>query len=246
MSIISSWSAANAIQQMLKLYNLPNLKVLLDYRIDSKILKSLENIGCEIYETDLSKKILNSEDILKLTDNIDGIDITSDDSLWPYDIFYDWLSYDVVNQSADYVFVPYWTWHLFENITNVAVKESKNFFKDKRLRIESDLIKRCNFLWATTNNPDTKADKLYSPHLPFVHFDKSWIKLAISKWYIWKKSNVYTVQEKNIDKAMQIAKDNKIDCEPSWIAWLWLMIQLEKDIDKTKKILIINTWKTKI
>jgi hypothetical protein len=245
MSIISSGSAANAIQQMLKLYNLPALKVLIDHKINPKIKKLLEKVGCEIYETDLSKKVLNSEDILTLTDNKGGIDITSDDSLGPYDTFYDWLSYDVVNQGAEYVFVPYGTGHLFENITNVAVKEAKSFFHDKRLKVKTSVIKKCNFLGATTNNPTSKADKLYSPHLPFIHFDKSWIKLAISKGYIGSESNVYTVQEKFIDEAIKIAKENKITCEPSGIAGLGLMLQMKDKLPKNKKILIVNTGKTK-
>ncbi len=244
MSIISSGSAANAIQRMLKSYSLPNLKVLIGHKLNSKIKKGLETIGCEIYETDLSKKVLNSEDILKLTDNIGGIDITSDDSLGPYDTFYDWLSYDVVNQGADFIFVPYGTGHLFENITNIAVKEAKSFFHDKRLIVKSSTIKQCNFFGATTNNPASKADKLYSPHLPFVHFDKSWIKLAISKGYIGSKSNVYTVQERFIDKAMKIAKENNITCEPSGIAGLGLMLQMKNKISKNKKILIVNTGKS--
>jgi len=246
MSIISSGSAANAIQQMFKKYKLPYLKVLIDYRLDSKTKKSLEKIGCEIYETDLSKKILSKEDILKLTDNQQGIDITSDDSLGPFDVFYDWLSYDLLNQNSDYIFIPYGTGHLFENIINVAVREVKNiFFHDKRFKGNTKKISICNFLGATTNNPKSKADKLYSPHLPFIHFDTNWIRLAIRKGYIGSKSNVYTVQEKYLDQAMKIAEENKINCEPSGIAGLALLLQMKNKISKNKKILIINTGKTK-
>ena len=56
MSIISSGSAAVAIQTQLRKYGLPNLKVLLDHKTPDKIIKSLKIIGCEIYETDLGKK----------------------------------------------------------------------------------------------------------------------------------------------------------------------------------------------
>jgi cysteine synthase len=69
MSIISSGSAALAIQTQFRKYNLPDLKVLLDIRTDPVIMNSLENIGCEVYETDLDKKQLNSKDILALTHN---------------------------------------------------------------------------------------------------------------------------------------------------------------------------------
>jgi len=246
MSIISSGSAANAIQIMLKHYQLPNLKVLVDYLMDPKIKKALEKIGCEIYETDLSKRVLFTEDILKLTNNIDGIDITSDDSLGPYDIFYDWMSYDILNQNADYVFVPYGTGHLYENIVNTAVREPKSIiFHDKRFKADPKKIRQCNFLGATTNNPKTSADKLYSPHLPFIHFDIKWIKLAITKGYIGPNSNVYTVQEKYLDQGMELAEKNNVKCEPSGIAGLALLLQIKNKVPKNKKILIVNTGKTK-
>lgn len=246
MSIISSGSAANAIQHMLKKFGLPNLKVLMDFRTDKKIKSALENLGCELYETDLSRQILYTNDILKLTNNEDGIDITSDESLGPHSVFYDWLSYEVLNEGADYVFVPYGTGNLYENIINVAVREAKSFFMhDKRLKVNVKEIEKCNFLGATTNNPNTEADKLYSPHLPFVHFDTHWIKLAIQKGYIGPTSSVYTVQERYFDEAMKIAKNNKVDCEPSGIAGLALMMQMKNKLQKSKKILIINTGRTK-
>ncbi|MBU1119184.1 PLP-dependent lyase/thiolase [Patescibacteria group bacterium] len=244
MSIISSGSAANAIQHMLARYKLPNLKVLVDFRMNPKIKKGLEAIGAEIYETDLSKRILSKDDILTLTDNKGGIDITSDDSLGPFDVFYDWMSYDIVNQNADYVFVPYGTGHLYENLVNVAVKEAKSFFfHDKRLSVDPNDIKQCNFLGATTNNPETKADKLYSPHLPFIHFDTRWITVAISRGYIGEKSNVLTVQERYLDEAYAIAKENNVTCEHSGIAGLALMLQLKNKLPKEKKMLIVNTGK---
>lgn len=246
MSIISSGSAANAVQHMLKRYHLPNLKVLVDIGIDRKIKNALEKIDCEIYETDLSKSILSKEEILRLTNNEDGIDITSEDALGPSDIFYDWMSYDIINQNADYIFVPYGTGNLYENIINIATKEIRNlFFHDKRFKGDTKRIRQCNFFGATTNNPKSKADKLYSPHLPFIHFDNKWIKLAIKKGYIGEKSNIYTIQENYLNDAIKIAEKNKIHCEASGIAGLALLLQMKNKIPKDKKILIINTGKTK-
>lgn len=246
MSIISSGSAANAIQTMFKKYKLPALKALVDFDLDKKIKQSLENIGCELYEANLAKKILYPEDILRLTNNVSGIDITSDDSLGPFDVFYDWMSYEIINQGADYVFVPYGTGNLFENIVNIAMTEVKNiFFHDKRYQADVKKTRQCNFLGATTNNPKTKADKLYSPHLPFVHFDTRWIKLAVSKGFIGSQSSVYNVQETYFDQAMKIAEANQVTCEFSGIAGLALMLQLKKQLPKTKKMLIVSTGKTK-
>jgi hypothetical protein len=190
--------------------------------------------------------VLSKDDILKLTNNSGGIDITSDDSLGPYDIFYDWMSYEILNEDPEYVFVPYGTGHLYENIINVAIRESKaSLPHDRRFNGNAKKIKHCNFLGATTNNPQTKADKLYSPHLPFIHFDTRWIKLAISNGYIGADSNVYNIQERYLEEAMKIAKVQKINCEPSGIAGLALLLQMKNEIPRDKKILIVNTGKTK-
>ena len=115
---------------------------------------------------------------------------------------------------------------------------------DRRLKTNPREIRKCSFIGATTNNPSTKADKLYSPHLPFIHFDTKWIKLAIQKGYIGSESSVLTVQESYLDKAIKIAKDNKITCEYSGIAGLALMLQIGNKLNKDKKMLIINTGKT--
>ncbi len=245
MSIISSGSAALAVQSMLRKYGLPNLKVLVDYRMKDSVKKALERIGCELYETDLSNRVLFTDDILKITNNHEGIDITSDDSLGPFDIFYDWMSYDIINQNADFVFVPYGTGHLFENLVNVAVREVTSRRHDPRFTGNAPRIRKCNFIGATTNNPNSRADKLYSPHLPFVHFDTRWIQLAVSRGYTGSGSSVYAVQESCLGTAMDIAKSQGIKCEYSGIAGLALLLQMKDRLPKNRKMLIVNTGKTK-
>jgi hypothetical protein len=155
------------------------------------------------------------------------------------------MSFEIFNEGADYVFIPYGTGNLYENIVNIAVKEAKSLFlHDKRLKINPKQIRSCSFIGATTNNPGTKADKLYSPHRPFVHFDTRWIKLAIQKGYIGADSNVSIVQEVYLDRAMEIAQDNKVVCEPSGIAGLALMLQMKDKLPKNQKMLVVNTGKT--
>ena len=118
MSIISSGGAAIAIQTQLRKYGLPNLKVLVDNKMNEQIIKSINKIGCEIYKTDFSKKILNSKDILKLTNNGGGFDITSSEALDPTTRFYDWMSYEIINNNPDYCFIPFGTGNLYENVLN--------------------------------------------------------------------------------------------------------------------------------
>ena len=247
MSIISSWSAATAIQTQLKKYNLPCLKVLVDYNIDPKYTKKLENLWAEIYLTDLSKKLLTPIEILQLTNNENGVDITSWEALDPTQRYYDRLSYEILNSSPEYCFLPFGSWNLYENLLNVNKKEISSVWKnDPRFQWDMMVLKRCHFLWATTNNPNTLAEKLYSPHLPFVHFSDQWIKIYKQSWFCGNKSQVHIVQEQWIKKAMEVAVSQDISCEPSGIAGLALLLQMREQIPSDAMILIVNTGKTRL
>lgn len=246
MSIISSGSAAIAIQKRFKKYNLPNLKVLVDFNLDKDIVSYLEEIGCEVYYTDLGKKPLSNQEILSLTENLDGIDITSSEALDPTTRFYDWLSYEIINNSPDYCFIPFGTGNLFENILNINKREVSSDHHDPRFKGDVDILRNCNFIGATTNNPNSKADKLYSPHLPFVHYDEQWLKTYRYSGYFGSKSNVRIVQEKYLKEAIRIAEDQNITFEPSGIAGLAMLLQMKDSVPKNAKILIVNTGKMKM
>ena len=58
-------------------------------------------------------------------------------------------------------------------------------------------------------------------------------------------SQVYNLEEKYLDEAIKIASEQKINSEPSGIAGLGLLLQIKDKIPKDKKILIVNTGKTK-
>jgi len=246
MSLITSGSAGVAIQTMLNKYSLPDLKVLIDKKTNPLIINGLKKLGCEIFQVDLSKKALNWFDVLKATNNPNGFDITSNKALDPTMRFYDWLSYEIINASPDYCFIPFGTGNLFENILNINKKEVSTKTHDPRFRGNTETLRNCNFMGATTNNPNTKADKLYSPHLPFVNYDEQWIKTYKQSGFCGPESEVHLLEENFLDKAIQIAKENNITCEPSGIAGLGLFLQLKQNIPRDKKILIVNTGKTKL
>lgn len=246
MSLISSGSAAMAIQTMLRKYGLPRLKVLVDVHVKASVLDSLKKIGCEVFQTDLSKKAFAWNEILSLTNNRGGFDITSSQALDPDTRFYDWMSYEILNNSPDYCFIPFGSGTLYENVLNVNKHEVSSENHDPRFKGNVDALRKCNFLGATTNNPQSKAaEKLYSPHLPFVHFDEQWISLYRYAGFCGQESNVYLLDENSLDDAMELAQAQSITCEPSGIAGLALLLQLKDKIPKNKKILVVNTGKTK-
>lgn len=241
MSIISSGSAAIAIQTRLKKHGLPNLKVLVDFQIDTKILKRLEDLGCEVYMTDLSKKSLGASEILTLTKNPNGIDITSSDALDPTTRYYDWLSYEIVNNAPDYCFIPFGTGNLYENILNVNKRELSTKHHDPRFKGNLGKMSKCVFFGAATDNPNTKADKLYSPHLPFAHFNDQWISVYRYSGYCGYDSDVKLFKERYLDDALELALDQGVQCEPSGIAGLALLLQMKKEIPRDAKIVVVNT-----
>lgn len=245
MSIISSGSAAFAIQTQLSKYGLPDLKVLVDFDLKPEICSYLEKIGCIVYKTDLGERSLNWKDILKLTENEDGFDITSSEALDPTTRFYDWLSYEIINSSPNYCFIPFGTGNLFENILNINKKELTSEHHDPRFSGNLNVLQQCNFLGVTTNDVESKADKLYSPHLPFVHYDEQWMRLYRYAGYCGERSGVSLLKEEYLDQAIEFAETNKINCEPSGISGLALFLQIKENVPSDAKVLIVNTGKTK-
>jgi len=246
MSIISSGSAAIAIQTQLQKYNLPNLKVLVDSKTETSNLAIMERLGCEVYKTDLTEKALQWKEILELTNNPNGFDITSSEALDPTTRFYDWLSYEIINSSPDYCFIPFGTGNLFENILNINKKEVSTLNHDPRFNGNIEKLRHCNFMAATTDNTGSKAEKLYSPHLPFVHYDEQWMRLYRHAGFCGPESNVYVLEESFLDKAIELAAKLNINSEPSGIAGLALLLQLKPKLPSDKKMLIVNTGKTKV
>jgi len=53
------------------------------------------------------------------------------------------------------------------------------------------------------------------------------------------------IKESFLDKAIDFAKKAKIAAEPSGIAGLAMLFQMQKQIPKDAKILIVNTGRTK-
>lgn len=246
MSVISSGSTAIAVQCMLRRYNLPNLKVLLDYKADVELIEQLKSIGCEVYTTDLSRRVLGWRDILKLTNNTDGFDITSSEALDPTTRFYDWLSYEILNESPDYCFVPFGTGNLFENILNIAKREALSDVPDPRFRGDIQRVRNCHFMGATTSNPETVAEKLYSPHLPFSHFDEQWIRFYRYAGFCGEYSGVSQVQERSLGEAHAILSDQGVVCEHSAVAGLALMLQEAERLPRDRKMLVVSTGKARV
>ena len=247
-SLISSGSAAVAIQYFFNLYGITTaLKVLVDHHMKPEIKKHLLDIGCKVYETDLSKKPLTGKEIKELTENTTGIDITYREVLDRYnDNYYDWLSYEVINENPDYCFIPFGTGDLFVNILIIAEREFNNriFKHDPRFKGDITTVSRCSFIGATTHSPGTRLDKLFSYYLPSLKDYNDYLASLIANNRIGHASGILDVEEEYIEEALNIAQSQHIKCEPSGIAGLALLLQNKNDTPPDAKILIVNTGRT--
>ena len=109
------------------------------------------------------------------------------------------MSFEIINSSPDYCFIPFGTGNLYENILNINKREVSTGNHDPRFKGNVSILRKCNFIGATTNNPRSKADKLYSPHLPFIHYDEQWIQSYKYAGYCGFESNVYLLKEAFLD-----------------------------------------------
>ncbi len=183
---------------------------------------------------------------MKITKNEDGFDITSNKAFFPTIRSYDWLSYEILNQNPEYVFIPYGSGETFENILNINIMLVTSKEHDEVFSGDVNILKRCNFIGASSKNPNTKAIKLYSPYLPFREFSKQRIKLHIYRGHFGKETDVLFFEEKFLDQAIEFANKNSIEAEPSGLGGLALFFQIKDRIPKDKKILILNTGKTRM
>jgi Pyridoxal-phosphate dependent enzyme len=247
-SLISSGSAAVAIQYFFNLYGAQTvLKVLVDHRMKPEVKEYLKKLGCKVYETDLSKKPLTGKEIKELTENHTGIDITYREILDRYnDNYYDWLSYEILNENPQHCFIPFGTGDMFINIMIIAEREYNNriFKHDPRFKGDINIVSQCNFLGATSHNANTRLDKLFSYHLPSLKDYNDYLASLIENNRIGSSSGILEVEEDFIEEALHLAGQQNIKCEPSGIAGLALLLQNRTDIPPDDKILIVNTGLT--
>ena len=251
LSLISSGSAAFSVQSILRERGLPNLRVLMDTHTNSRLISFLEKSECKVYLEDLEKKEFSSKDILKMTDNENGLDLTYSPIFnTSREVYYDWLAYEVLNQNPNWVFIPFGTGDLYKNILIRNSKEldkkvySKRFFGDKKI------LMNCNFMGASSNRKTSKMKMLYSAfqNKTIEHTNNKIIKPLIEKKSCGNLSGVTIVEEKYIDASIEISDYFSINCEPSGISGLALFFQyIDKErltINLNDKIIIINTGKS--
>ncbi|MCI5066519.1 PLP-dependent lyase/thiolase [bacterium] len=232
-SMISSGSAALAVSRTLEAFGLPKLKVLIDKNLDEMIKDALSKAHCELFFENLSEKPLAPQEILDRTDNPNGFDLTSNQGISLEIGNYDWMGYEVLNQKADFVFVPFGTGIIFKKVMELNKIEVSSFgFHDPRYKGDSENLRSCSYIGATSTVPGTAADKLYAPFLPFPYINQDWIRFYKTAGYCGELTGIYPVEESFIHEGFNLAHSLGLNCEPSGSAGLAMLLQMQDKVPK--------------
>jgi cysteine synthase len=245
LSMISAGSAAFALQTLLRLHGLPPLRVILDQkRVKEGTITALRSIGAELFFQDLDDRELHEIDVLQITKNeIHGVDITTRFAMTPNkERFYDWLVYEILNETPNHIFVPFGTGDLFMNII-FLLEETRNPKNVRDRRLQVVLPDKINVYGATSSDPQTRMDKLYARFRPTDSELTIKLQKLISDGAIGSDSGIFQVNEPLADEAARLARSENINTELSGIAGLALFLDRHKSnkIADSDKVLVVNT-----
>jgi Pyridoxal-phosphate dependent enzyme len=253
LAMISGGSAALALQSALRLAGLPSLNVIVDeHRTSDKVVARLEAIGAIVTKADLDTKILTEDDVRSKT-KLGGIDrdVTPravDEA--DRDMFYDWLTCEILRERPRYVFLPVGTGMLYASLIFFIEREvNKKGARDRRIAgLGVDDLRGIHVLGATSHESGTIMDKLYANHRPSMVGLPDKIEALKKIGTLGSHSGVYPLPDTYADDAL-IAVRNRgkgkepINSEHSGIAGLGLVFKFidDKHNFNGNKVLVVNT-----
>ncbi len=252
-SLVSSGNAAIALGEMMHAFGLPKPHILVSTRTPEEIIVELRKHHVDVYETDLAKRALTSDEILERTRNPNGIDLTRGRMANELGrTFYDWMTFEVLNTKPDYIIVPYGSGQLFNNLFEHYYDQLQRVRQlDPRLRNPRTLQSGVNLI-GVTSPIGSIASMLSAPHLPEsvkeeTQTQKSHVISQMRRaGVLGEKSGIHEIHDEWILRAANIALNQRMRFEPSALAGLAWLLQHKKDIPKGKRVLIVSTGKGKL
>lgn len=246
LSMISSGSSAIAIQSLLNYFGLPPLKVLIRNGFKQEIYNCLNAEGCELYIKDLTIKELDAREVLRETENLNGIEVSFRDAIDPTQVaYYDWMSYEILNVEPSVVIVPFGSGELFTNILNVSRNEVVFGKNDSRFLGTASIIRRCKFFGITTSNPNSKYFKLCSYFFNVNKFNTEQMSLYKRLDVCHPESRVVDLSDDFFDEAKDLLSRFGVKAEDSSVAGLAFYLENQQKFDNERKVLIVNTGRSK-
>jgi len=251
MSMISSGGAAFALQSLLRLYGLPPLRVVMDRgRTDDATVTKLRSIGALVRLHDLDADFLTAMDVLALTRNPQGIEITTRDIATPHhECFYDWLICEILLLRPTYIFLPLGTGDLYANLLEVLrAANSEKRPLDRRLRgLEQSDLEGIHVLGATTDNPRSIMDKLYARYPPTRKEIEEKTAQLVTSGCIGSRSGIHIVEDDpfalDAEGELPLSREFPVRAESSGIAGLALFRKLRPNLilSQEDRIVVVNT-----
>ncbi len=246
-SIISAGNAAIALGELFRKFGLPKPRVLVDSKLSESQVQRLRSHHLEVFEIDLSRRELSSDDILRLTKNPRGFDLTR--GQFEAELsrnFFDWMTFEILNQNPNFVVVPYGSGNLFDNLYQHFFDQLQRKQPDPRL-LTPQAVKPGLNLIGVTAPVGSLASMLSAPHLPEsskaeVFSQKTnVISQMVRAGVLGDKSQIAEVSDSWLVKASQIALQNRLRFEPSALAGLAWVLSHKKQIPSGARVLVVNT-----
>tara|TARA_Y100000310_G_scaffold329780_1_gene400261 strand:- start:4839 stop:5942 length:1104 start_codon:yes stop_codon:yes gene_type:complete len=250
-TIMTAGNEGNALARQFDKYALPPVKILIDTTTPQEREEYLKSLAIELYKTDWADRPLSPEDIRTLTDNTNGIDLTSIVGLRPQEIFYDWLVHEAFNQDPDEIYMADGSGRLKENFLTWQEKNVRLYLANKRadprLKISLPKLVNISVLGAEPERPDSQADKVVAPYKPFRVLDRHDISGLKHFSFTGARTGSHKVKERYITQAHRTFDRHSIMAEPSGAIGLALYMQMvdEKEVNPLdgRMRLMINTGK---
>ena len=247
MSIISSGSTALALADTFNAFGAPCPNVLCSDTAPESLIAQMQAHGIQVHPERLGRRAFNSDEILRLTDNEGGIDLTG--GRFAIELsrnYYDWLSFEAMNLAPSVVIVPYGTGQLFDNLLlhlGAEVREVNG--NDPRFAGDRDGLSRLSVIWVSAG-ASSIASKLAAPFLPGSTKDdciprNNLVSQLVKGGIIGRLSRIYEIPDWQLLDTMRLAEEIGLNAEISALAGLAWLIHNRGLIPKESRIVVVNT-----
>lgn len=244
-SLITNGNSGATLAQMSALHGTPPLNMLIHYDLTERGLEYLKTQHANLFIADLSSRPLSGSEILRLTRNPNGIELTSEFISEAHANLYDWHVHEVFNRAAEInpqgplsVYVPYGTGRLFENYALWQRRTARNDFyqtKDPRLKTSPESVYRASIRGSAPVDEDSVAQMLTCKFNPYVRVQQVDVQTLLEQGHTGPKTGIVHVDESYIVQAHRIM-NRFVKAEPSAAASLALYMQdFDRALEKTGK-----------
>ncbi len=222
-TLLTAGNEGRAIAACFEKFKLPPPKIIVGSDISTDRLSVLRSLRADIYQVDFSDRAFTGEELLEMSNNHGGVDLTSMTGIpfRPDIVYYDWHVHETFNECPDHIYVPYGSGRVFENYLawqDRSFQERKA--PDPRLTAPVEKVISISIHGGTPKNRSTKADKLFADFSPYVLFEDKDIRAARNLEMTGRNTCVEALPEDYIQTAYQIFQDSGIRSEPSGAAGL--------------------------